>query len=116
MYVSFNLSELPPDSSIEKAIMHIPVQKYSRKPQFFRVKADWNMQSLRHDPPHVSQMKNVINKSTLHAKKKYSVIHFECRRLAAKWAANQFMNHGIYVRHPYRGRKPSLYVTVKVPK
>lgn len=112
-YVSFNLAELPAGVTIQKAVMHIPVQRPPRlrrpqRVQVRRIRNGWDVISIRRRRPLLRTVP--VYQVNLKPRSTNQVVVWPCTNLAKNWQRFQLKNHGVHIR-PAAG-EPRLLVTI----
>ncbi|UJF32110.1 hypothetical protein [Paenibacillus hexagrammi] len=110
-YFSFNLGELPPDCTIERAVMQI--QAVTKVLRIHRIKSPWSSRSAVRRRPSIRALP--IYKTAAKPKSKRvtrKLFTWECTSLAQSWMQDQLSNHGVYVPRVSALKKPRLHVVI----
>ncbi|MFC3767218.1 glycosyltransferase [Paenibacillus sp. GCM10012303] len=107
-YFSFNLAALPPNCSLQEAVMVIPVS--NRQLSVHRISSGWSAKTLRRRRPSVRP--RALYQARRSAKSKPGAYEWNCTQLAQKWLSDHKSNHGLYIPSYLALRKP--YLSCKV--
>lgn len=110
-YFSFNLNELPPGCTIERAVMQIPaVTKVLR---IHRIKSSWSTKSILRRRPLIRKYPIFKSARNNKAKPNQSMLFtWDCTQLAQNWLQDQLSNHGVYAASVSAIRRPNLHLVV----
>lgn len=110
LYVSFNLSELPPQSVIHDSRLEIPVNNSAKAVAVHRIKDAWSARSFRRKRPLLWRLP--IYKTSVSKKKKTECLYWHCTEVAKNWSSNHLTNHGVCLFAATKKQRPALLVTI----